>query len=284
MPRKKEKQGKGAGWLTTMSDMNMLLLVFFVMLFSLLSWEENRYVRLEGEPQQHGMPEGTHSVNIVDIQLGVAKKLLESYLESNAARETVVQIEGQYARIARAPEGVVMTVGGEFEPFVEGQYKLRPQHYKILDAVYTWMQGRDNKIIIRGYTAQNMPDSLVLEKGTWRQWRGGDPNDPNDPGDPNDAADWRTLGYFRAREAANYLINRPSPIGPRRLTVQSEGAWGTRKGTRTRIAKPGGRTLNLRQGENFIDAYLREKERERLEEWRKNRRVDVVVVPSAAGS
>lgn len=273
----KVDEEKHGTWMTTMADLNTLLMVFFILLFSMLSGEKTRYQKLMDEPLAHGHPEGTEGTKVSPIAVGPAVQLLESYLESkNFARESVVNIDGQYTRFIRAQDEVRVVVGGEFEPFREGDSSLREQHYKILDAVYTWMRDRDNKIAIRGYTSRRFQDSLVKDPGVgWRPWRAPDAF-AADPGDLESAADFRTLSYFRCREVADYLIKLG--ISPDRLVLQAEGAWGLRRADAEppqvpKIDYPDDWDLPQRLKK------LKEEEFRVYSEWQaKDRRVDIVIV------
>lgn len=268
MPKKIDEEKHG-NWLTTMADMNTLLLTFFVMLFTMLSMEKVRYQRLHVDPFQHAFQHGTQMDKVTPIEAGVAIKLLESYLESNVARENVVNIEGQYTRFMRAQDEVRIQVGGEFDPFAEGDFKLRESHYKILDAVYTWMKDETLKIAVRGYTSRRFQDSVMQDAGgAWRPW------DPDM--DPDEAADHRTLSYLRARSAADYLIRAGIP--PDRLVVQAEGAWGIRRASAEPPPVP---KLEFRDDEDLAQRLARQQEAEFkiYAEWQaKDRRVDIVIV------
>jgi flagellar motor protein MotB len=224
---KPKEPEKAPGWITTMSDMNTLLMVFFIMLFSLLSGEEPAYLTIEGGiPLKHMMPEGVAKEDEkipIDKIVAAAVEVMESMIKDDSARETPVTVQAaQYARVARGPEGLVITVGGEFEAFEEGRYGLHPAHYRILDAVALWLRQRPGRVLIRGYTARNLEDSVVRDaQEVWRPWR---------TGDSELDADWHSLAYLRAQEAARYLGRLEPPVRPERITIQAEGAWGRRLG------------------------------------------------------
>jgi chemotaxis protein MotB len=46
---KKEEEAGSPPWMTTMGDMTMLLLVFFVLLFSMLTMDKVKYLKLEDQ-------------------------------------------------------------------------------------------------------------------------------------------------------------------------------------------------------------------------------------------
>ena len=269
MPKKIDEEKHG-NWLTTMADMNTLLLTFFVMLFSVLSWEKTRYQRLQDEPQSHAFKHGVELIKVTPKPVAEAVAVLDTFLDSREiALEEVVSIEGQYTRFIRAQDEVRVQLGGEFDPFHEAGFKLRESHYKILDVVYAWMKDEKLKIAVRGYASRRFQDSLVQDEGgAWRAW------DPDV--DADEKADHRTLSYFRARTVADYLIK--AGISPDRLVVQAEGAWGIRRSSDTPPTVP---KLEFPDNLDLAGRLQRQKEAE-LEvyaEWQaKDRRVDLVVV------
>jgi hypothetical protein len=267
MPKEKEPE-KPPGWITTMSDMNTLLMVFFIMLFSMLAREPNAVKRTGKELNPIGIEGGQMGRQVVHIPVGQVRRLVEVFLDARSAQTTVVQIEGVRIEGCKRPEGVVLTIGGEFEPFDEGSARLTLQHAAVLKLIYEAIRDRPNRIAVRGSTAANWADSVVNDGGAWRPWREGD-----DPG----SADWRTLGFLRARAAARALTQpRPggAPIGPERLVVESAGAWGERRGrTLPGLMREGG-SVERREGEMLPEALLRLKR----QEWAKDRRVDVIVL------
>jgi outer membrane protein OmpA-like peptidoglycan-associated protein len=277
MPRKKEKVGAPPAWMTTMSDMNTLLMTFFVMLFAILSFQMKRMVEATGPTRESvntddkTKAQATPQVSTTEI-IEKIQEMQQQQQQENVTTEVNLELEGVKVQLARGPEGVVLRVGGEFDPFDEGSYTLKPQHYRILDTIYQYLMTRSNhRVLVRGYTGRNYEDSLMLdEQGLWRAWT---------PNDPREKADWRELGYRRAREAEAYLVRMASPIAADRIKVQAEGAWGFR---RARPMPPPIRLLEPGTGKTVPERVARAGDTE-LEKWRqeqsRDRRVDIVIVP-----
>lgn len=257
MAQRKEKKEKPALWTSTLSDVNMLLLVFFIMLFSLVSWEKGQTFPdpVDGRPDP--IPPKRELPVIED---------LDAFLMRDEGPPTVIQIDGTVSmRVARVPEGVVLTLGGEFEPFDTGEFRLKPNHYQILDTVLRWMVHRANRVQVIGYTAASVEDV----------WRAGGSEDP----DPGFVA-WSRLGALRAESAAAYLtLPRPGglSIAPERIEVVSRGAWGPRRARKPGSLLEGGTVL---EGEGDLPSrWVSARRRLQEREWAKDRRVDILIIP-----
>lgn len=213
-------------WLISYSDYMMQLVVLFLLLFAVSEMDKAKMVAVGKEIRAHfGIEEGD--------AIGSGKEPYPG--------------EGVPAKFAKVPEGTLYTIGGS-SPFDLGLYILKQEHYKLLELVHSSVAERANRIIIRGYTSRDPEDSVVPDgNGGYRKWT---------PQDPEEEADWRMLGFLRAREAEEYLKMLKPPINPGRIILQSEGAWGDRHSSGARD-----------DGEEA-----------------KDRRVDVIVIPEVAGN
>jgi flagellar motor protein MotB len=115
---------------------------------------------------------------------------------------SVELIQGQFTKLQRLQEGTALTLGGETDPFAEGEWTLSKDHMKILDIVKKTLVGNRKYVEVRGHTSGYPTDSVVLEAGPeGPRVRKFDPK-RDKPGDAN----WWMLAWLRANEVARYLL------------------------------------------------------------------------------
>ncbi len=216
-------------WFTTFADMNMLLMVFFIMLFSLLSADKSRYLplreRLEGvsgrrpagdEPATGHSSEGARSLGT----------LLERFERREPAEPETLRAGDHEMLLQRIAEGTLLTVGGGVDSFPEGGWMLSASQRDALAGVKRWLEGRRNVIEVRGHTSANLEDSVILEAdGRVRRFG---PDDLERP-DRMRAANHSLLSWLRAEEVRKFLAERHPELDDRvrvpelRLRVRAEG-------------------------------------------------------------
>ena len=191
-------------WLTTMSDMNNLLMVFFVLLYSFGIQDRKKYSRIAESleaftgPQDAGTQSSTGASPVGDADVAIFKAF-ES--QKNAASK-VVRPEGHSTQMQKLQEGTLLTLGGEQDAFPEGGWELSDSQKQVLVILKTWFQGRRNVIEIRGHTASNLADSVVLEaEGRFRPF--GKEDLQRD--DRNERANHAMLSWLRAEEVRRFL-------------------------------------------------------------------------------
>ncbi len=130
-------------WLITMTDMYILLMSLFLLLFSL------------------GLADRPTEIRTEQRLAGTAPT---GRKEAGAGAFEGPDVKGHLYRIEKTSEGTVITIGGEIAPFAEGSFELRAEHREAVAAVRKWMHGKMNVVLVRGHTAGNWEDSVVLEK------------------------------------------------------------------------------------------------------------------------
>ena len=218
-----EEEAHAPFWLLTMGDMNNLMMVFFIMLFALLMMDKVKYLRLEGDLKaMSGKREEVGAETSGDTAAGA----FEAMATRQAAMTEILQIRGQTVRFQRLREGTALTLGAESEGFDEGDWALKPGHKKILDEVKRFLVGTRKYIEIRGHTSGEERDAVIVEPGIGGPVRVRRITDADLAGDPRPAANWPMLGWLRANEVRNYLIeDRGDGIAVRKdwIRLRSDG-------------------------------------------------------------
>lgn len=205
-------------WMFTMGDMSNLLMIFFILLFALMSMDRSKYVKL-----QEDLSRGAAAAP-VSGEAGAAT--LRSMLEQPSETKKILQEEGHFAQVQLLPEGTVLVLGGEDGGFREGDWQLSPAHRKMLVEAKKWLSGRKNVVEIRGHASANLQDSVVLDpEGRIRPFSPADLERP----DRHAAADHSLLSWLRAREVARFLSAAHPDLGDAvrieetRLRVRADG-------------------------------------------------------------
>jgi flagellar motor protein MotB len=152
-------------WLTTLSDVTFLLLVFFILLFSLGIQDRKKYARIAESlesmtgPRESGVNSSTGPAPAGDADAAIFR----AFEGQQSAASQVVRPRGHYALLQKIAEGTLLTLGGEQDAFPEGRWELSDAQKEALAGLKEWLRGRRNVVEIRGHTASNLQDSAVLE-------------------------------------------------------------------------------------------------------------------------
>lgn len=207
---KKRKSGGGANWLDTYADMVTLLLCFFVMMYSMSTVDEEKWIALV----QSFNPNVTIEENMI---AGLTTEQLEEMQEQKKQEQVEVDIEklyqsmAQYVKEAGLESQVSISKGQGYvfvsfddTVFFDGDsYTLRDSGKVILDQIaqsIANVSGSIDEIRVLGHTAQARADA---------------PNDPT--GD-------RFLSSNRAAVVTVYLQEK-NIIDPARLVSVGYGQW-----------------------------------------------------------
>ena len=207
MKIKKKNGSGGANWMDTYGDMVTLLLCFFVMLYSMSSMDQERWIALVqsfnpdaeiaemvtgGNGGQEGVETPSHAQVEQDMQ-ELYESLSEYVQQQNMSSQVTVTRGSGYVFITFddtvffGPDSAVLLESGQ-EVLDGVAESLRPYSHSI------------GEIRVLGHTAQ------------------GDPNHPNNP-----VVD-RTLSSTRANNVAIYLQER-DVIDPAKLVSIGYGQW-----------------------------------------------------------
>ncbi len=224
MAKRPKKEAPGLpGWLVTFGDMMALLLCFFILLqmFSELKQDREYQRVITGIKEAFGYSGGIGVLPIDDppvrsIIEQLEQMAIKQYEETKTARSPVDSIEGAHVRVKKVREGTVFTIGGP-AVFDEFSAEVKPAIRDDLKMIATLLDGRNNKIIVRGHAhAKYLP--------TGSPWR-----------------DLTDLSYERARAVMAVLVE----LGIDDRVFRLE-AVGTREPVRPRANDPVDEAQNRR--------------------------------------
>ncbi|WP_457571235.1 OmpA/MotB family protein [Desulfovulcanus sp.] len=199
-----EEDGESNTWITTFADMSMLLLVFFILLFSMSSLNEMKFQEaadamaeaLKGEKSAGGrirvsrsedgliLDEVARFRQIQDEQRKVFSDL-QTYSVQKGLKGVVGAILDKGSITLRLPASVL---------FDSGKVELKPEGKKVLQEMKDFfIRHPDQKVNIRGYTDDLPPRRGSRFKDNWE------------------------ISALRAINVLRYLISLG--IGPERLTA-----------------------------------------------------------------
>lgn len=199
-------------WMFTFGDLSLLLLVFFILIFALMSVDRTRFARLQMDLERTGpggRAEGPGAVRGGPPEVGPAP--LRAMLDrAGAAAAPGYQIGGLHAEVQHLPEATVLTLGGEEGGFPEGDWRLGAAQKRVLVEFKKWMVGRKNVVEARGHTSANLQDSVVLDAGgRIRPFSAADLERP----DRHAVANHSLLAWLRAHEVARFLASEHADLG-----------------------------------------------------------------------
>jgi chemotaxis protein MotB len=207
MARKKKRQEGGSipEWVVTYGDMMSLLLCFFILLaaFSELK-KEHEYRRvMQAIHEAFGYVGGDgHLIIDEPPQRSVIEELekvaLESMETTKISQSDEEGMEGKDVTVRKVQEGLMFTIGGHltFEP---ESAELMEGAKAPLRQVAEMLQGRTNKIVIRGHAALKQLS----------------------PGSEFENLD--ELSYHRAKAVHEFLVTQCG-LEPRALSIEARGA------------------------------------------------------------
>jgi flagellar motor protein MotB len=107
-----EEDATAPFWMVTMGDMNMLLLTFFVLLFSMLTLDKVKYIKLTENLKAISFTGRVERTTAAQDQTGeTAARAYKAVQTNRAAESSVHQIAGHYVRLQRLAEGIALTRG-----------------------------------------------------------------------------------------------------------------------------------------------------------------------------
>ena len=215
-------------WLTTLSDLTFLLLVFFILLFSLGIQDRKKYSRIAESleamvgPRESGLNASTGVAKEGDADAAIFK----AFEDQKTAATQVVRPRGHHALLQRLADGTLLTLGGEQDAFPEGRWELSDAQKEALAGLKDWLRGRRNVIEIRGHTASNLRDSVVLEAdGRFRAFT----KEDETGGNRHAVANHSLLSWLRAEEVRRFLaaahpeFRDAVKIDEGRMRIRAEG-------------------------------------------------------------
>lgn len=174
-----EEDGEGGSeWLTTFADLSMLLLVFFVLLYSMSTLDTDKFSKtfssvtqaLSGEMQKIATSRiSQDEAGVLIDQALMRRQIIESQRKVFADVKTLQTKKGIEGVVsANFEDGVItLRVPGDLM-FKSGQIDLTPQGKKlVLELKNFFIQHRDQTIKVIGYTDNVRPSSKSRFKDNW---------------------------------------------------------------------------------------------------------------------
>ena len=213
--KKKSSGGGGANWMDTYGDMVTLLLCFFVLLYSISSLDQNKWIMLVQSFNKNAL------VNVDEQPLGPEGEDSDSGgddLPTTMPDEIDQVMEELYdylALFAASSDSVNISTTGDGRIFISFQDAvffdgdksvLRPEGKAALDEIIPALEEAGpylDEVKIMGHTAQARPDQANTVRGD------------------------RTLSTQRAAEVLIYLQENSNSdlLDPARLTSEGYGQW-----------------------------------------------------------
>ena len=227
--RKKRSGGGGANWMDTYGDMVTLLLCFFVMLYSMSTLDEEKWLALvesfnpnATEQQVSGTGEMT---NIGDMTEQLTQQQVDSDIEKlYEAMQGYIQQENLTSQVSVTKGSGYVFISFDNTVFFDGnRYTLRDDGKAVLDEVaqcISEVSSSIDEIRVLGHTAQE------------------DSSTPNDP-----TAD-RFLASNRAAVVTVYLQEK-NIVDPARLVSVGYGEWRPVAGNDTAEGRAQNRRVEL---------------------------------------
>ncbi|MED1741529.1 flagellar motor protein MotS [Bacillus swezeyi] len=164
--RKRESGRKSSNWIITFSDLITLILVFFILLFSMSQIDLNKFKaavgsfqdRADGESvaEQTDRDRDQHAKKAADSQDDLLKKI-NDYIEKN-------QLSGLIT--AKRDERGVILVLQEAVLFDSGKADIKDQAYPLLHKIAVLLKTVSNPINVEGHT-DNRPISTYRFPSNW---------------------------------------------------------------------------------------------------------------------
>ncbi|MCL5961054.1 MAG: OmpA family protein [Chloroflexi bacterium] len=211
-------------WLLTYSDLITLLLVFFVVMYSVSKADEKKFSRLSASLQK--------AFNVVVLE-GQDKTAVAGDMgpaSGNAVMNDFVGLRTQIIRLAEEmgvqshvdvrlqPEGIAISLSGNLL-FDSGRAELRPESTQILDGVADQLRSQPNEIRVEGHT-DNIPVNSEMYPTNWE------------------------LSVARATVVTRYLTEVDG-LSPRRLSAQGYGEFRPLVDNKTREDRAQNRRVDI---------------------------------------
>ncbi len=199
---------EGEGWLATFADISMLLLVFFILLFSLSSIEQSKFLATVGSIKgalggdkaslAHDKPVGTEGSKQEEVKM--RKELIEAQTQTfNEIKSFLVKngMDGQVSAVL--DEGTITLRLPAKILFAQGSAELNAESEKVLNILKDiFVQRREQTVDIRGYTDDTPLGPNSRFKDAWE------------------------LSALRAVNVLRYLLAKG--VDPERMTATGLGA------------------------------------------------------------
>ncbi|MCJ2163256.1 MULTISPECIES: flagellar motor protein MotB [unclassified Pseudodesulfovibrio] len=173
-----EDEAEGGEWLTTFADLSMLLLVFFVLLYSMSTLDTQKFSdtfssvtkALQGKMDKISTSKITREeAGVLIDQALMRRQIIESQRKVYAEVKTLQTKKGVEGLVSANFEDGVITirVPGDVM-FPSGQVDLTPQGVILVTALKDFfIQHKDQNIKIVGYTDNVRPSSKSRFKDNW---------------------------------------------------------------------------------------------------------------------
>lgn len=218
-----DEEASAPFWMLTMGDMNTLLLTFFVLIYSMLSFEKPKYPDLPFSGMNPAQAPSELKTGTKPQNQGEQTALPQGGHEKGAGTQpgmNPIKLTGHKPPAQKIMDEKTLVVGGFAEPFSPGDWHLKDSHKKAIATI-----GKEiNKmmaptIFIDGHTDTSYLDSLVIE---------GDMVVPFSPKFFSDKEKVRTashdlLGELRALEVKKLLVEFIPNVDEKRIIVRSFG-------------------------------------------------------------
>lgn len=220
MQKKKETEEGAPFWMLTMGDMNTLLLTFFVLIYSMLSFEKPKYLKLQAifrEMSGQKISKTAHTIE-PDIWFKTDEKGQNNPAESRGGEWREIVVEGATYRAKKDVEGVFFEIGGYFDPFDTGSWELKDSHKLILTQLRELLRDRRTFVRIIGHTDRiGTHDYVLFSEGKISKVG------PYDP-PSTDPSGFELLGMLRAQAVLNFILQDDARIRQEYIIVSSGGA------------------------------------------------------------
>lgn len=225
MKKKPEEQSGGAPeWIVTFSDAMTLLMVFFILLFSMSTVDEVKESQLSGAFNEIFNGGGNNPI----IGEGVGEDILkndpvESKEEVDALLEELNKLIndknlGEYVHVEKVERGVSVVLVDSLL-FQSGRADLKNESKHVLMDISSVLNGVDNKIIIEGHT-DNLPINTYMFSSNWE------------------------LSAARAVVVTRFLVEHAG-VNPTRISAQGYGEYMPLVSNDTAEGKAKNRRVNI---------------------------------------
>jgi chemotaxis protein MotB len=159
-------------WLLTYADLITLLMVFFVVLYSMSSADTTKFKRISASLEQAFNVDVLQGQTAISISDGTAEAPPVDSTISDAEVPQISRLQGQIASVLdgvpQSPdvtvttdrEGIVIRLSGSYL-FDSGRAELKPNSWAVLDTIATNLKMIDNEIRVDGHTDSTPIDSPV---------------------------------------------------------------------------------------------------------------------------
>lgn len=156
-----EKHANNERWLLTYADLITLLLVFFVVMYSISSADENKFKKLSASMQKAFnvlVLQGTDTTAVGgEAGPDQGNALLDSFIST---RSDILKVAdelgvGSHVNVALQREGIAISLSGNLL-FDSGRADLKPGSVKILDKIAERLKAMPNEVRVEGFT-DNIP-------------------------------------------------------------------------------------------------------------------------------